>query len=166
MATATNSGASTSTSSSTSGSSNASGSGSGSVSGSGSGSGNGSGSGSTGGSSGNSGNSGMGSLNTYYGRDYGNSNIMVGPGGMVYSDDDHHLYWPDLGEDTWKPALINVELPDLPECDCGQVEMPALGAGVNTGFTAEAQALQSSLLTEVPDTQFTQYCQSNCCACE
>lgn len=26
--------------------------------------------------------------------------------------------------------------------------------------------MQSSLLTAVPDTQFTQICQSNCCACE
>ena len=54
----------------------------------------------------------------------------------------------------------------LPECPCNFTELPGLGAGVNTGFSQEALALQQSLLTQVPDTQYSQICQSNCCACE
>jgi hypothetical protein len=37
---------------------------------------------------------------------------------------------------------------------------------LNSGFSQEALALQQSLLTAVPDTQYSQICQTNCCSCE
>ena len=54
----------------------------------------------------------------------------------------------------------------LPECPCNFTEFPPLGGAILQGFSQEAQALQSALLTSVPDTAFSQICQSNCCACE
>ncbi|CDW76381.1 UNKNOWN [Stylonychia lemnae] len=91
----------------------------------------------------------------------------------------------DVGGD-WNCDLSNLgQIPDieLPECPCNlkiyqaqvmQIEikmvnftqLPGLGAGTNTGFSQEALALQQSLLTQIPDTQYSQICQSNCCACE
>lgn len=83
------------------------------------------------------------------GENYKWGNIYVNQGGMQGGDLSHYF---DMDNDSWKPAMIDIELPSLPECDCNLTALPNLGAGVNTGFSAEAQALQSSLLTEVPDT--------------
>lgn len=60
------------------------------------------------------------------------------------------------------------ELPavQLPECPCQFTNLPGLGAGQNQGYSQEALVLQQNLLSSVPDTQYSQICQSNCCACE
>ena len=67
----------------------------------------------------------------------------------------------------WCPDGIT-ELPavELPECDCEFTQLPGLGAGLNNGFRTEAEARQSEFLQSVPDTQYSQICQSNCCSCE
>jgi hypothetical protein len=53
----------------------------------------------------------------------------------------------------------------LPECTCNFTVLPGLGAGINQGQSEEATVVQQSLLSTVPDTQFSQICQSNCCEC-
>lgn len=43
--------------------------------------------------------------------------------------------------------------------------MPGLGAGLAQGFEQRAEATQVSQLSAVPDTGYSQICQSNCCEC-
>lgn len=54
-------------------------------------------------------------------------------------------------ENCQLPAVTFPEI-TLPECPCNFSQIPGLGAGINQGFSQEAQALQSSLLTSIPDT--------------
>ncbi|CDW74208.1 UNKNOWN [Stylonychia lemnae] len=71
--------------------------------------------------------------------------------------------------DLWNDCdmdLGQVPEPELHDCECKLHDLPGLGAGTNTGYHAEALAAQGSLLTTVPDTQYSQICQSNCCSCE
>ena len=70
------------------------------------------------------------------------------------------------GGDWCPDGLTELPAVELPECPCQFTQLPGLGAGLNNGFKTEAQALQSEFLQSVPDTQFSQICQSNCCSCE
>ena len=54
----------------------------------------------------------------------------------------------------------------LPTCPCTFTPLPGLGAGLNNRYNQAARVEQGQLVESVPDTQFTQICQSNCCACE
>ncbi len=57
-------------------------------------------------------------------------------------------------------------LPELNvECPCEFHNLPGLGAGVAQGYKQYAEATQSQELQAVPDTQFNQICQTNCCEC-
>jgi hypothetical protein len=72
-------------------------------------------------------------------------------------------------DDACFDDLGEIELPsvDLPECPCNFTDLSGgLGSGVNQGFTSSAQALSATVLTTVPDTEYDQICQSECCACE
>jgi hypothetical protein len=71
------------------------------------------------------------------------------------------------GDDCWCDGDL-AELPavELPECPCNFQPLPGLGAGLNGGFENRAEVLQAELLRSVPDTQYSQICQSNCCSCE
>jgi hypothetical protein len=72
-------------------------------------------------------------------------------------------------DDACFDDLGEIELPsvDLPDCPCEFTDLSGgLGAGVNQGFTSSAQALSATVLTTVPDTEYDQICQSECCACE
>lgn len=74
-----------------------------------------------------------------------------------------------LGLGEGENCQINFgELPNvqLPECPCQFTNLPGLGAGLNQGYSQEALVLQQNLLSSIPDTQYSQICQSNCCACE
>ena len=53
----------------------------------------------------------------------------------------------------------------LPECPCVFSDLPGLGNGVSQGFEQRAEASQVATLSAIPDTSFTQICQSNCCEC-
>lgn len=69
--------------------------------------------------------------------------------------------------DDWCEGSLT-ELPpvQLPECPCEFTNLPGLGSGLNNGYRTEAEAIQAEFLASVPDTQYSQICQSNCCACE
>lgn len=56
----------------------------------------------------------------------------------------------------------------LPECPCEFVDLNnlGLGQGIHNGFEQRAHVEQTNLLQSIPDSQFSQVCQSNCCACE
>ena len=57
-------------------------------------------------------------------------------------------------------------LPELDvTCPCEFHTLPGLGAGVAQGYKQYAEATQSQELQAVPDTQFNQICQTNCCEC-
>eukprot|EP00347_Sterkiella_histriomuscorum_P014626 403360162 len=71
-----------------------------------------------------------------------------------------------LNEDICNLSFGDLPSVELPECPCQFSELPGLGAGLNTGYSQEALVLQQNLLSTVPDTQYSQICQSNCCACE
>lgn len=51
------------------------------------------------------------------------------------------------------------------ECPCEFSELPGLGAGLSKGFAAHAEVSNVQNLQAVPDTQYNQICQSNCCEC-
>lgn len=70
-------------------------------------------------------------------------------------------------ENGWCEGQLT-ELPpvQLPDCPCEFQPLPGLGAGINEGFRTEAEAYQAQFLASTPDTQYSQICQSNCCACE
>lgn len=70
------------------------------------------------------------------------------------------------GDDWCVGGLTELPPIELPECPCNFSELPGLGSGHSNGFKTEAQALQSQFLESVPDTQYSQICQSNCCSCE
>jgi hypothetical protein len=58
------------------------------------------------------------------------------------------------------------ELPALDvECPCQFTQLPGLGAGISQGYKQHAEASQVTELNAVPDTQFNQICQTNCCEC-
>lgn len=71
------------------------------------------------------------------------------------------------------PETCTCELPTgaltLPEldvsCPCEFHNLPGLGAGVAQGYKQYAEATQSQELQAVPDVQFNQICQTNCCEC-
>jgi len=57
-------------------------------------------------------------------------------------------------------------LPELDvTCPCEFHALPGLGAAVAQGYKQYAEATQSQELQAVPDTQFNQICQTNCCEC-
>lgn len=51
------------------------------------------------------------------------------------------------------------------ECPCAFHTLPGLGAGLSQGYQQHAEATQVSELAAVPDTQYNQICQTNCCEC-
>jgi len=57
-----------------------------------------------------------------------------------------------------------IEIEDL-ECPCPFSELPGLGNGLSQGFEQRGEATQVTQLSAVPDTQFNQICQTNCCEC-
>jgi hypothetical protein len=60
----------------------------------------------------------------------------------------------------------NLSLPALNvECPCAFHTLPGLGAGLSQGYQQHAEATQVSELAAVPDTQYNQICQTNCCEC-
>jgi hypothetical protein len=60
----------------------------------------------------------------------------------------------------------NLGLPALNvECPCAFHTLPGLGAGLSQGYQQHAEATQVSELAAVPDTQYNQICQTNCCEC-
>jgi hypothetical protein len=62
--------------------------------------------------------------------------------------------------------LGNLDLPTLNvECPCQFTQLPGLGAGISQGYKQHAEASQVTELNAVPDTQFNQICQTNCCEC-
>ena len=63
-------------------------------------------------------------------------------------------------------SVGNLDLPTLNvECPCKFTELPGLGAGISQGYKQHAEASQVTELNAVPDTQFNQICQTNCCEC-
>jgi hypothetical protein len=60
----------------------------------------------------------------------------------------------------------SLSLPALDvECPCQFTQLPGLGAGISQGYKQHAEASQVTELNAVPDTQFNQICQTNCCEC-
>jgi hypothetical protein len=60
----------------------------------------------------------------------------------------------------------SLSLPDLNvECPCQFTQLPGLGAGISQGYKQHAEASQVTELNAVPDTQYNQICQTNCCEC-
>jgi hypothetical protein len=60
----------------------------------------------------------------------------------------------------------SLDLPSLDvSCPCTFTELPGLGAGLSQGFQQHVEATQVQELAAVPDTQYNQICQSNCCEC-
>jgi len=60
----------------------------------------------------------------------------------------------------------SLNLPALDvECPCQFTQLPGLGAGISQGYKQHAEASQVTELNAVPDTQFNQICQTNCCEC-
>lgn len=72
-----------------------------------------------------------------------------------------------LAQEISCEPTIQAVLPPLVslECPCNFTALPGLGAGINLGFSQDAAVVQEQHLDSVPDTQFTQICQSNCCEC-
>jgi hypothetical protein len=63
-------------------------------------------------------------------------------------------------------SIGSLSLPALDvECPCQFSELPGLGAGISQGYKQHAEASQVTELNAVPDTQFNQICQTNCCEC-
>ena len=63
-------------------------------------------------------------------------------------------------------SLGSLDLPTLDvECPCQFTQLPGLGAGISQGYKQHAEASQVTELNAVPDTQFNQICQTNCCEC-
>ena len=73
------------------------------------------------------------------------------------------------GEDMSGACEISVGNLNLPEldvsCPCNFSELPGLGAGISQGYKQHAEASQVTELNAVPDTQYNQICQTNCCEC-
>jgi hypothetical protein len=61
-------------------------------------------------------------------------------------------------------GLGNITLESL-SCPCNQSSVPGLGSGQSQGFQQFAEARQVQSLSAVPDTQFTELQQTNCCEC-
>ena len=60
----------------------------------------------------------------------------------------------------------NLNLPELDvSCPCNFSQLPGLGAGISQGYKQHAEASQVTELNAVPDTQYNQVCQTNCCEC-
>ena len=51
------------------------------------------------------------------------------------------------------------------ECSCNFTQLPGLGAGLSQGFQQVGIVQQTQQLAAVPDTQFNEICQTNCCEC-
>lgn len=68
---------------------------------------------------------------------------------------------------NWCPPFTNPVPPltSLPPCPCNFSELPPLQSALSRGFEQRAEASQVATLKSVPDTAFTQICQSNCCEC-
>lgn len=63
-------------------------------------------------------------------------------------------------------SIGNLNLPELNvECPCNFSQLPGLGAGISQGYKQHAEASQVTELNAVPDTQYNQICQTNCCEC-
>ena len=56
-------------------------------------------------------------------------------------------------------------LPELPACTCNFSAIPGLHSALAEGFESRAEASQVATLKAIPDTEFKQICQSNCCEC-
>ena len=61
-------------------------------------------------------------------------------------------------------GLGDISLENI-SCDCNFTHLPGLGAGQSQGFQQFAEARQVQSLSAVPDTQFNEICQTNCCEC-
>jgi hypothetical protein len=69
-------------------------------------------------------------------------------------DDDCHL-------NLYQPPAVSI-----PDCNCTFTPLPGLGLGTVESFNQQAVIFQEANLQSVPDTQYTQICQSECCECE
>lgn len=70
--------------------------------------------------------------------------------------------WVDCGEDIAQPPELNLT---TLECPCNFSALPGLGGGLSQSFQQRAEATQVSEVAAVPDTEFQQICQTNCCEC-
>ena len=61
-------------------------------------------------------------------------------------------------------GLGDISLENI-SCDCNFTQLPGLGAGQSQGFQQFAEARQVQSLSAMPDTQFNEICQTNCCEC-
>ena len=67
---------------------------------------------------------------------------------------------------TCEISGAGLNLPSLDvECPCNFSQLPGLGAGISQGYKQHAEASQVTELNAVPDTQYNQICQTNCCEC-
>ena len=73
------------------------------------------------------------------------------------------------GATDWSGCDANLNAPDLSldtlECPCNFTKLPGLGAGLSQSYQQIAEASQVQSLSAVPDTQFNEICQTNCCEC-
>ena len=69
-------------------------------------------------------------------------------------------------EMTCDVSLGDLNLPELNvECPCNFSQLPGLGSGISQGYKQHAEASQVTELSAIPDSQYNQICQTNCCEC-
>jgi hypothetical protein len=66
----------------------------------------------------------------------------------------------DGHDDDYQPDI------KVKDCNCTFTPLPCLGEGCYEGFAQQAVVCQEANLVCVPDTQYTQICQSECSECE
>ena len=71
----------------------------------------------------------------------------------------------DLNAQAAPLDAVTVAEPELEWCECGGVELPELGSGVQASNSLHAQVLQSTSVSSTPDVEQSTECLTNCCAC-
>ena len=81
----------------------------------------------------------------------------------------------NLAQTEWSDSMDECQIPPdfgagfdnetILECPCNFTQLPGLGAGQSQGFEQRGEVTQVQSLSAVPDTQFNQICQTNCCEC-